>query len=135
MEILMSLIFSNLLKFLMKMNCLMKIFELNNLLLFLLRLTMPCSNIWRKAKVIYFCRKEMRLMIYLSANQRHLNTILPVGDLGTTLLPKEDLDFDLKPLPNDLKYAYIDDKKIYHVIISSKLSGQEEEILLQVLRK
>jgi hypothetical protein len=48
---------------------------------------------------------------------------LHVEDLGTTLPPKEDPVFDLKPLPDDLKYAYIDDKKIYLVIISSKLSG------------
>jgi hypothetical protein len=34
-----------------------------------------------------------------------------------------------------LKYAYIDDTKIYHVIISSKLSGKEEERLLEILRK
>jgi hypothetical protein len=60
---------------------------------------------------------------------------LPVEDLGTTLPPKEDPIFDLKPLPDDLKYAYIDDKKIYHVIISSKLSGKEEERLLEILRK
>jgi hypothetical protein len=52
---------------------------------------------------------------------------LPVKDLGATLPPKEDPVFYLKPLPNDLKYAYIDDKKIYHVIISSKLSGKEEK--------
>jgi hypothetical protein len=38
-------------------------------------------------------------------------------------------------LPHDLKYAYIDDKKIYPVIISSKLSGKEEERLLETLRK
>jgi hypothetical protein len=37
---------------------------------------------------------------------------LPAEDLGTTLPPKEDPIFDLKPLPDDLKYAYIDDKKI-----------------------
>jgi hypothetical protein len=49
---------------------------------------------------------------------------LPMEDLGTTLPPKEDPVFELKPLPDDLKYAYIDDKKIYHVIISSKLSGK-----------
>src|SRR4051794_27308937 len=55
---------------------------------------------------------------------------LPVEDLGTTLPPKEDPVFDLKPLPGDLKYAYIDDKKIYRLMISSKLSGQEEERLL-----
>jgi hypothetical protein len=60
---------------------------------------------------------------------------LRVEDLGTTLPPKEDHVFDLKRLPDDLKYAYIDDKKIYSVIISSKLSGQEEEILLEVLKK
>jgi hypothetical protein len=52
---------------------------------------------------------------------------LTVEDLGTTLPPKEDNVFDLKPLPDDLKYAYIDDKKIYPVIISSRLSGKEEE--------
>jgi hypothetical protein len=33
------------------------------------------------------------------------------------------------------KYAYIDDKKIYPVIISSKLSRKEEESLLEILRK
>ena len=60
---------------------------------------------------------------------------LPVEDLGTTLPPKEDPVFELKPLPDNLKYAYIDDKKIYHVIISSKLSGKEEERLLEILRK
>jgi hypothetical protein len=60
---------------------------------------------------------------------------LPVEDLGTTLPPKEDHVFDLKPLPDDLKYAYIDDKKIYPIIISSKLSGKEEKRLLEILRK
>jgi hypothetical protein len=60
---------------------------------------------------------------------------LPVEDLGTTLPPKEDPVFELKPLPDDLKYAYIDDKKIFPVIISSKLSGKEEERLLGILRK
>ena len=60
---------------------------------------------------------------------------LPVEDLGTTLPPKEDSVFDLKPLPDDLKYAYIDDKKIYPVIISSKFSGKEEERLLELLKK
>jgi hypothetical protein len=47
---------------------------------------------------------------------------LPVEDLGTTLPPKEDPVFELKPLPDDLKYAYIDDKKIYHVIIDTSLT-------------
>jgi hypothetical protein len=60
---------------------------------------------------------------------------LPMEDLGTTLPPKEDPIFDLKPLPDDLKYAYINDKRIYPIIISSKLSGKEEERLLEILRK
>jgi hypothetical protein len=60
---------------------------------------------------------------------------LPVEDLGTTFSPKEDPVFDLKPWPDDLKYAYIDDKKIYPFIISSKLSGNEEERLLEILMK
>jgi hypothetical protein len=60
---------------------------------------------------------------------------LPVEDLGTTLPPKEDHVFDLKPLPDDLKYAYIDDRKIYPIIISATLSGKEEERLLEILRK
>jgi hypothetical protein len=58
-----------------------------------------------------------------------------VEDLGTTLPPKDDPVFELKPLPDNLKYAYIDDKKIYPVIISSKLLGKEEERLLEILRK
>ena len=56
-------------------------------------------------------------------------------DLGTTLPPKEDPVFDLKLLPYNLKYAYIDGKKTYPVIISSKLSGKEEERLSEVLKK
>jgi hypothetical protein len=58
-----------------------------------------------------------------------------VEDPDTTLPPKEDPVFELKPLPDNLKYAYIDDTKIYPVIISSKLSGKEEERLLEILRK
>ena len=43
--------------------------------------------------------------------------------------------FELKKLPDTLKYAYLDEKKIYHVIISASLSEHEEERLLEVLRK
>jgi hypothetical protein len=48
---------------------------------------------------------------------------LPVEYLGTTLPPKEDHVFDLKPLPDNLRFAHIGDKKTFPVIISSKLSG------------
>ena len=60
---------------------------------------------------------------------------LKVKDLGKTLPPKEDPVFDLKPLPDNLKYAHLDDKTIYPVIISANLSGKEEERLLEILKK
>ena len=41
----------------------------------------------------------------------------------------------LKPLPDTLKYAYLDEKKIYPVIISANLSEHEEERLLKTLKK
>ena len=34
-----------------------------------------------------------------------------------------------------LKYAYLDEKKIYHVIVNANLSAYEEECLLETLRK
>ena len=43
--------------------------------------------------------------------------------------------FELKSLPDNLKYAYLDEKKIYPVIISANLSEQEEERLLKILKK
>ena len=43
---------------------------------------------------------------------------LPVEILRDPPPPKGDPVFELKPLPDTLKYAYLDEKKIYHVIIS-----------------
>ena len=43
--------------------------------------------------------------------------------------------FELKQLPDTWEYAYLDENKIYHVIISANLSEHEEERLLKVLRK
>ena len=47
---------------------------------------------------------------------------LPVEILGDPPPPKGDPVFELKPLPDTLKYAYLDEKKIYPVIISANLS-------------
>ncbi|KAK1630189.1 hypothetical protein QYE76_004504 [Lolium multiflorum] len=80
-------------------------------------------------------RKERDELEEIFLRQPILKHDLPVEDLGTTPPPKEDPVFDLKPLPNNLKYAHIDDKKIYLVIISSKLSEIEEERLLEILKK
>jgi hypothetical protein len=50
---------------------------------------------------------------------------LSMEDLGTTLPPKDDPVFELKPLPDDLKYAYIDDKK--YILLLSVLNFQERK--------
>src|ERR1041385_9224033 len=45
------------------------------------------------------------------------------------------LQFDLKPLPDALKHAYLDEKKIYPFIINANLSGYEEERLLETINR
>ena len=55
--------------------------------------------------------------------------------LGDPPPPKGDPVFELKKLPDTLKYAYLDEKKIYPVIINSNLSMHEEKRLLKTLRK
>src|SRR6266511_3604362 len=60
---------------------------------------------------------------------------LPVEILGDPPPPKGDPVFELKQLPDTLKYAYLDEKKIYHVIISANLSEYEEKKLLKTLKK
>jgi hypothetical protein len=59
---------------------------------------------------------------------------IPPDNLGKLPPPKEDPSFELKPLPDDLKYAYLDEKNIYPIIISANLLVEEEERLLYVLR-
>ena len=60
---------------------------------------------------------------------------LPIETLGGSPPPKGDPVFELKQLPDTLKYAYLDEKKIYHVIISANLSEHEEEKLFKTLKK
>ena len=60
---------------------------------------------------------------------------LPIETLGGLSPPKGDPVFELKQFPDTLKYAYLDEKKIYHVIISANLSEHEEKRLLKVLKK
>ena len=60
---------------------------------------------------------------------------LPVEILGDPPPPKGDPVFELKPLPDTLKYAYLDEKRIYPIIISANLSEHEEKKLLKTLKK
>jgi hypothetical protein len=59
---------------------------------------------------------------------------IPPDNLGNLPPPKEDPIFELKPLPDDLKYAYLNEKNIYPIIISANLSVEEESRLLDVLK-
>ena len=47
----------------------------------------------------------------------------------------EPQDFDLKPLPVELKYAYLEENNQCPVVISSLLNASQESSLLEVLRK
>ena len=60
---------------------------------------------------------------------------MPVESLGDPPPPKGDPMVELKPLPDTLKYSYLYENKIYHVIISANLSEHEEEKLLKTLKK
>ena len=55
----------------------------------------------------------------------------PIETLGGPPPPKGDPVFNLKHLSDTLKYANLDEKKIYHVNISANLTKYEEKILLK----
>jgi hypothetical protein len=125
MENLMSLIFPSLLKLLLKNELPNENFRVKQLA----SISLPPNNALQQFMEDHesdVFRKETEEIDDILLRQPPLiKHNLPVEDLGTTLPHKEDPVFELKPLPDDLKYAYIDDKKIYPVIISSKLSGKE----------
>ena len=77
-------------------------------------------------------RREIDEVFFKQEPILHHN--LPVEILGDPPPPKGDHVFELKPLPDNLKYAYLDEKRIYPVI-SANPSEHEEERLLKVLRK
>ena len=52
---------------------------------------------------------------------------LLVETLGDPLPPKSDHVFELKQLPDTLKYDYLDEKKIYHVIISATFQAMKRD--------
>jgi len=42
---------------------------------------------------------------------------------------------ELKPLPDNLKYVYLEEEDKLHVIISTSLTTEQEQRLLHVLKK
>jgi hypothetical protein len=70
----------------------------------------------------------------LSQQPPQLQLHIPLDNLREIPPPKGDPSFELKPLPQELKYAYLDEKNIYHVIISANLLAKEEAELLDLLK-
>lgn len=50
-------------------------------------------------------------------------------------LEEETLKLKLKPLPEELKYAYLGDQQTYPVVVSSQLTSDQEDKLLVVLKR
>ncbi|XP_057734395.1 uncharacterized protein LOC130949777 [Arachis stenosperma] len=62
------------------------------------------------------------------------NTI-PFLDPPKVQLESQEQHVELKPLPPHLKYAYLDEAHKFPVIVAKELTPQQEEKLLQVLRR
>ena len=60
---------------------------------------------------------------------------LPFSQAPDNPEPAHYQKLELKPLPPHLKYAYLEDEKKLPVIIARELTSQQEEQLLDVLRK
>nr|GEW19372.1 reverse transcriptase domain-containing protein [Tanacetum cinerariifolium] len=52
-----------------------------------------------------------------------------------TSLEEPHTDLELKPLPNNLEYVFLEEPYFLHVIISSKISTQNKSKLVSVLKK
>ena len=63
----------------------------------------------------------------LSQQPPILQLNIPPDDLGELPPPNEDPSFELKPLPDDMKYAYLDEKNIYPVIISATFQLKKKQ--------
>jgi hypothetical protein len=75
----------------------------------------------KSRRTIYYEEKEA-LEQEFAQQPPLLQLHIPPDNLGKIPPPKGDPSFELKPLPDDLKYAYLVEKNIYPVIISANLS-------------
>ena len=67
---------------------------------------------------------------------RRIEEILPLfnKEEAQEAVKEEPPKLNLKPLPTELKYAYLEENKKCHVVISS-ITTPQEECLLEVLRR
>ena len=68
---------------------------------------------------------------------KRMKEILPLfnGEETQETVKEEPLKLILKPLPMELKYAYLEENKQNLVVISSSLTTSQEDCLLEVLRR
>ncbi|GKD41876.1 hypothetical protein Tco_1266521 [Tanacetum coccineum] len=52
-----------------------------------------------------------------------------------TSLEEPPMDLELKPLPDNLEYVFLEEPSFLHMIISSKLSAQNKRKLVSILKK
>ena len=84
---------------------------------------------------LFDCPKEQQEtqgMNIVQGHWRKKEEILPLPTRGEANEPQK---LDLKPLPVELKYAYLEVHEQCPVVISSLLSSQEENSLLDILRE
>ena len=84
---------------------------------------------------LFDCPEEQQETQGMNIVQRHWRKkeeILPLLTRGEANEPQK---LDLKPLPLELKYAYLEKHEQCPVVISSLLSNQQENSLLNILRE
>ena len=77
-------------------------------------------------------QQETQGMNIVQGHWRKKEEILPLLTGGEANEPQK---LDLKPLPVELKYAYLEEREQCPVVISSLLSNQQENNLLDILWK
>ena len=81
------------------------------------------------------CLGEQRELQEMSLVQGYWKRKIEVLPLLTGDEPKEPQQLDLKPLPADLKYAFLEENEQCSVVISSLLTTAQEHNLLHLLKK
>ncbi|WVZ21467.1 hypothetical protein V8G54_008789 [Vigna mungo] len=81
------------------------------------------------------CLEAVELQSSEEENELDIKGALKNGEKPAQETPEQQQKSELKLLPLHLKYAYLEDENKFPVIISASLKPEQEEQLLQVLKK
>nr|GFB39459.1 putative reverse transcriptase domain, zinc finger, CCHC-type, retrotransposon Gag domain protein [Tanacetum cinerariifolium] len=87
---------------------------------------------------IAFGNKKLRLNVFNSVNSPTMNECYQVDVIDEEVqkhAPQVPRTLELKPLPSNLKYAFLGHNNTLPIIVAFDLSGSQEEVLLKVLSK